>query len=234
VPKTWTRPFGKTRDFGWAFVTFPREKMQEVRNLYADALAYSDEQAGRLFQALKRLGRWDETIVIATSDHGEAFLEHGFAGHASRLYQECLRVPLVFRGPGVVPGVDARPAQMVDLAPSVLGLIGLPSHPSFQGLNLFASDFPAIRTRYMVAQTSFAMQTAIERGGLKLISDQELELDLMFDLRKDPGETTDLSQSHPAARDLAWRLQTWRQAQLDYFSSPERYRKEYPPILVEK
>jgi arylsulfatase A-like enzyme len=78
------------------------------------------------------------------------------------------------------------------------------------------------------------MQTAIERGGLKLISDQELELDLMFDLRKDPGETTDLSQSHPAARDLAWRLQTWRQAQLDYFSSPERYRKEYPPILVEK
>src|SRR6185436_8344437 len=235
VPQGWTRPFGKKRDFGWTFVAFRGDKTTEVRNLYADALAYSDQQAGRLFEALKKLGRWDQTIVVATSDHGEAFLEHGFAGHASRLYQECLKVPLVFRGPGVEPGVDSRPAQLVDLAPSVLGLIGLPSHPSFQGFNLFRPDFPAVRTRYTVAQTAFAMQCAIERGGLKLIRDQELELDLMFDLRSDPGETTDLSQTHAAAaRDLGWRLSVWRQAQLDYFSTPERYRKEYPPVIVEK
>lgn len=235
VPAGWPRRFGKPRDFGWVFIQFPRDRIQDVKNLYADALAYSDEQAGRLFQALKRRGVWDNTIVVAMSDHGEAFLEHGFAGHASRLYQEALRVPFVFRGPGVPPGEDRRPAQTLDLAPSILSLLGLPPHPGFQGLDLFGPTFPQPRSRFTVAQTSFAMQVAVERDGLKLISDQQIDLDILFDLRSDPGETVDLCQSlSGAARDLSWRLSVWRRAQLDYYGNPERCRKEYPPLIVEK
>ncbi len=235
VPADWPRRFGKTPKFRWPFVGFDPARKSEIKDLYADALAYSDEQIGRFLDALKRRGAWDRTIVVATSDHGQAFLEHGFASHASKLYDEVAKVPLIFRGPGVERGADRRPAQLLDVPPSILALMGLPSHPSFQGLNLFDARFPEVRSRYMVAHSALAMQYAVERGGLKLIHDEEFGLDMLFDLRQDPLETTDLSREQPStARDLAWRLSVWRQAQLEYFESEPRRRTEYPPVLIEK
>jgi hypothetical protein len=234
IPDTWPRRFGKPRDFTWSFVGYDRKHVEDVRNLYADALAYSDEQIGRLFAALKKSGRWKNTLVVVMSDHGEAFREHGFAGHASELFDEVVRVPLVFHGPGVDPGTDPRPAQLIDVAPTVLGLLGLPTHPGFQGLDLRAKDFPARRSRFMVVQTSLANQFAVERDGYKLIHDRELSLDLLYDLRKDPGETVDQSQALPqVAHDLGWRLSVWTRAQLDYYGNRDRCRKEYPPVIGE-
>lgn len=235
VPKGWPRRFGKEPHVRRPFIFYSPSVVEDVRNFYRDSVAYSDEQLGRVLETLKRRGIWDRTIVVVTADHGHAFLEHGFAGHASKLFGEVTRVPLVFRGPGVPPGVDRRPGQIIDVPPSVLGLLGLPSHPSFQGADLFAAQFPEVRSRYIVAHTTLAMQYAVERGGFKLIHDQELAIDVLYDLKRDPGETADVSAQHPViARDLAWRLNVWRQAQLEYYGSADRLRTEYPPLLVER
>jgi arylsulfatase A-like enzyme len=232
VPRDYPRPFGPEKlDFKIRFGHFPRDKIEVVKNVYADSLSYIDAQIGRLFEYLKTRGLWQNTIVVVTGDHGQAFYEHGFAAHASALFDEVMKVPLIIRAPGVQPGVDGRPAQHVDIAPSILDLLGLPTHPSFQGTSLFGSVQPK-RALYMVTQTPLALQYGIVRSGFKLIQDERQRQYFLYDLTRDPGETTDIAASQSAlVRELADRLQTWRTLQIGYYSDPVLQAREYPPIL---
>lgn len=72
---------------------------------YDNCLAYLDEQVGRLLDALSHQPEWSNTVVIITSDHGEAFGEHGFYGHGNETHQETIHVPLIMLGPGVPRGL---------------------------------------------------------------------------------------------------------------------------------
>ncbi|MHC4948141.1 MAG: sulfatase, partial [Planctomycetota bacterium] len=117
---------------GW----FPEDQVDLVRDVYADSLAYVDAQLARLVAHLERIGGWDRTLVVVTGDTGQAFYEHGFASHAGPLYDEVMHVPLVIRAPGLAATVDDRPVQHVDVPPTVLHLLGLPPHPSAQGVSL--------------------------------------------------------------------------------------------------
>ena len=76
-------------------------------------------------------------MIVIGGDNGEAFYEHGFAAHASSLFNEVMKVPMIIRAPGLQPGLDARPAMFLDVPPSVFDLLGLPPHPGFQGISLF-------------------------------------------------------------------------------------------------
>src|SRR4029450_7465633 len=106
-------------------------------------------------------GMWDNTIIVLTGDHGQAFYEHGFASHASAIFDEVMKVPLVIRAPQVKPGTEVRLAQHVDIAPSILGLLGLPVHPSFQGIDLIHSVVDPKHLAYMVVQTPLAYQYGV-------------------------------------------------------------------------
>jgi arylsulfatase A-like enzyme len=108
-----------------------------------------------------------------------------------------MRVPRLFRAPGLKSGVDDRLAQHVDIAPSILGLLGLPVHPSFQGIDLFNSVADPKHSAYMMVQTPLAYQYAIVRSGLKLIYDEREQRYSLFDLTTDPGETIDIAGSRP-------------------------------------
>jgi arylsulfatase A-like enzyme len=235
VPRDFQRRFGPDKlDFKIRFGHFPRDKIDVVKNVYADSLSYIDAQVARLFAYLKNQGLWENTIIVVTGDHGQAFFEHGFAAHAGPLFDEVMKVPLIIRAPGVRPAVDARPAQHVDIAPSVLDLLGLPTHPSFQGMSLFAPEQVSARTLYMVTQTPLALQFGIIRSGFKLIHDERQRQYFLYNLRSDPGETTDVAQAYSAVtRDLADRLQTWRTLQIDYYSDPILQGREYPPIIAD-
>jgi arylsulfatase A-like enzyme len=72
--------------------------------------------------------------VVITSDHGEAFNEHGFIHHENALYRELIHVPLIFWAPGYIsPGLRiARPVSTTALAPTLLALVGAPPQASFQ------------------------------------------------------------------------------------------------------
>ena len=96
---------------------------------------------------------------MLTGDHGQAFYEHGFASHASAIFDEVMKVPLVIRAPQLKPGTEDRLAQHVDIAPSIVGLLGLPAHPSFQGIDLLNTAPDPKRSAYMVAQTPLGKES---------------------------------------------------------------------------
>ena len=76
-------------------------------------------------------------MFILTSDHGEAFLEHGVLEHGSRLDEEAVRVPLMFWGKDIAAGRRIEvPVAHVDLMPTILDLLGIPVPPSVEGLSL--------------------------------------------------------------------------------------------------
>jgi arylsulfatase A-like enzyme len=84
---------------------FPNADREGLIAAYDNALAYIDSQVGELLRNLERSPDWSNTYVILTSDHGEAFGEHGTYGHGWDLYREVLRVPLIIAGPKVPEGV---------------------------------------------------------------------------------------------------------------------------------
>ena len=96
---------------------------------YDAALMYVDSELGRLFSALRAAGRFDETLIIVTSDHGEEFWDHGGSGHGFTLYEEQLRVPLIVKLPSSSPVLHREPevsASLVDVAPTILDYAGFP------------------------------------------------------------------------------------------------------------
>jgi arylsulfatase A-like enzyme len=106
---------------------------------YDGEIAYADALVGRLLDALEALGLAGETLVAVTADHGDEFFEHGGKGHRHTLYDEVTLVPLIVRGPGVRAGVEiAAPASLIDVAPTLLSMSGLPRHDEMMGEDLAA------------------------------------------------------------------------------------------------
>ncbi len=114
----------------------PPDEVAYVRALYDAELAHSDEQIDFLLESLDRRGLLSPAVVVYSADHGEGFLDHGKWLHASTVYRELLRVPLAISAPGLRPRRVREPVSMVDLAPTLLDLLGVPAPASMQGRSL--------------------------------------------------------------------------------------------------
>jgi arylsulfatase A-like enzyme len=233
VPDDFPRRFSPRKiDFAIMWGKFPIEKIDIVKGRYADSLYYEDTQIARLFQYLKSHGQWDDTVFVIGGDNGEAFYEHGFSAHASTLVNEVVKVPMIFRAPGLEPGLDNRPAMFLDVPPSLLQLLGLPVHPGFQGISLFEAEPNPDRSIYMIVQTPAAFQSAIVRSGIKLLFSETDGRYYVWDQANDPGEKHNLASSRPdLVQDLDRRLKLWRQEQLAYYADVPRQGREYPPVV---
>jgi arylsulfatase A-like enzyme len=102
------------------------EALEDCRKLYAAEVAYTDHEIGRLLAALKERGRLRNTVIVFLADHGENFGEGGlYFEHGDNAHDAGLRVPLAFVGPGIEEDkIDRGPVSLVDVAPTVLGLVG--------------------------------------------------------------------------------------------------------------
>ncbi len=169
---------------------------------YAAEVAYVDACVGRLLKILEDAGRLDDTVVIATSDHGEGLGEHNEQTHAHLVHGSTLRVPLIFAWPkGWKGGRTIRePVGLVDLAPTLYHLLDA-KPPRVSGLSLLRAlkgeeSMPARRPLYGESLYDFlhfgwAPLRCVRLGPELLIeADKAVRL---FDLSKDPGELTDLS-----------------------------------------
>jgi len=110
---------------------------------YDGEIAWTDQQTGRLLAAWASSGRQERSVVVVTSDHGEGLGEHGESTHGFFAYDSTVRIPLVIRvGEQVAPTAKGQtvggPASLVDLAPTLAELAGLPALPG-QGRSLVSS-----------------------------------------------------------------------------------------------
>ncbi|HWQ02856.1 MAG TPA: sulfatase [Candidatus Nitrosotenuis sp.] len=114
------------------------EQMQEERDAYDGAIAYCDDQFGKLLAELQRRGLDKNTIVVMTSDHGESFGEHGLITHRNALYRELIHVPWAIRWPGRVPAGRriAVPVSHVALPATLADLLGVSTGSPFRGPSL--------------------------------------------------------------------------------------------------
>jgi arylsulfatase A-like enzyme len=114
------------------------QEFHVLHELYRAMVRFLDRRIAELVQVYKDAGRWENTALVLTADHGQAFGEHGHLFHGQRLWEPLLRIPMIYRPPGGLPGgaVAKGWASLVDIAPTFLGLAG--EDPT----GLFPSAFP--------------------------------------------------------------------------------------------
>ena len=102
-------------------VQFEDEAVLTARRAYYGSISYIDQMVGRILDTLAATGRGENTAIIFTSDHGEMLGERGmwFKKH---FFEPALRIPLIVKLPGAVPGRVQTPASLVDLLPTLMGI----------------------------------------------------------------------------------------------------------------
>lgn len=184
---------------------FSEQEREETRKLYDAGILQLDDELGRLFRFIDERFGYDDTLVIVTSDHGEAFFEHGKFTHGQDQYQEQLRVPLIVRG-GPVPGglrVDS-PTSIIDIAPTIFAAARVAPRSAVPGVDL-ASYWKAPTTvrddRVLFSQSAPGPDKdvirMVRRGRLKLIINVETGQRELYDVEADPTEHEDLSRVRP-------------------------------------
>jgi choline-sulfatase len=203
------------------------------RDRYDGEVAFVDHHVGRVLDALEKTPFYDRTVVIITSDHGEAFGEHGMIRHGFELWEELVRVPLIVRVPGVAPRHVLTRRSAIDLAPTILDLCGVaspaPSDTDFLSGTSLVPDFftpsgaePQPRPVFvdMAAGPNNVDRQALIDGDKKLVASGGRPLSL-YDLEADPGETKDLLDDAEQAGPMIAKFKGFRRALHEVYVKPE-------------
>jgi arylsulfatase A-like enzyme len=180
---------------------------RHLESLYDGEVSFIDHCVGRILQVLKETGLYDRSLVVVTSDHGEEFWEHGNVSHGHSLHRELLRVPLVMRFPEKIPAgtlVHGR-FRLLDLSPTILGILGVPPGPEMQGTNMAAAvaagSIDTTLTAFGEALIYYGEQKALLTDGWKLVYVPESGKSELYSLATDPEELSNVAQAHPEMRD---------------------------------
>ena len=174
----------------------PPRQLDVIRALYDSEIRATDEFLRRLFD---RLEGAHDAFVLFTSDHGEEFLEHGGTSHGRALFEESIRIPFIVRLPGrrLAGTVGQQAVSLVDVLPTILGAAGIVPDERTAGINLLGAKGISVPPKRTVVAELLrgAPERATTDGRWKvIIKEERTEL---YDLKKDPGEQTNLSQIHP-------------------------------------
>lgn len=157
-----------------------------IRALYAETVKARTARLAPLLTAAP--------VVVLTSDHGEELFEHGGFEHGHALWEELLRVPLVFVAPGLAPETRELAARLQDVAPTLLGLLHLRPPYDWTGVDLRQSEPGPLFASHLLYEGPWT--SAIVYRTWKLLLGPRGQL--LFNLAKDPGEAEPLSAERPA------------------------------------
>jgi arylsulfatase A-like enzyme len=179
---------------------------------YDGEIAFVDAQIGRLVELLERSGRLDRTLVVVTADHGDGLGEHGETTHSLFVYDSTMRVPWILSSPALFerPVVVAdRVTSVVDIAPTLLDLLGIERQRELDGINPLASPADGERAVYVETLATLTRHGYAPLHGLRRLRDKYIHAPRpeYYDLAEDPGEATNLFEARPErSRELVARL----------------------------
>ena len=167
---------------------------------YRGEIAFTDHVIGQMLQDLRSKGLLENTLLVVTGDHGEAFGEHEEYGHGVFCYEEDIRVPLVFSNPRLFKRqrTVAERVRLIDIMPTVLEILDEPVPERVQGRSLKnllqgERENPArdiyLESLYGKEENNWAPLVGMMSGAFKYISLPKAEL---YDLAADPGEKQNL------------------------------------------
>ncbi len=178
---------------------------------YLNTVRSVDHELGRLFDGLRERGLDQDTLVVITGDHGEAFGDpHPTWGHGARIYEENVRVPLLIWSPALFPGGGrvAGIGSHVDVMPTIAHLLGVSPAPSWEGRSLFESG-RAPRAYFYAANDDYLL--GVREESWKYIYNVTRGRDELYDLENDPREQRNVAAEHPeVCRRLRRHLAAWR------------------------
>jgi len=185
-------------------------------NRYLSALHEGDRALGDLLRGLDRRGLLESTLVIVMGDHGEAFGQHAHSSH-HLLYEEDLHIPFLLINKRLFHGEhDSTAGGIVDVAPTIMDLLGYPLPARWQGRSLF--DLERSGRVYLFAPFSSVYFGYLE-GSRKLIYNANSSTAELYDLHTDPGEMVNLATGAPEAVAAGReRLIAWARYQKRYYS----------------
>ena len=243
VPEPWAshyQPVPPLYSNGDGVLQIPPDVLPKLKNQYDNAMRYTDYWVGRIVADLQKAGVLDRTVIIATGDHGEAFMEHGLARHGVHTWEEMIHTPLIiWMGPKIraswpqpLPSVVAHTVSGLDIAPTLAAIVGITPHPSWQGVNALDPRYDD-RDRPVFSMTQYTRwQETVCLDGMKYLYDLTDAKEYLFDLRADPGERHNLAAAKPALAAVMLKLLAgWHTYQLAYYSVPRRdvYAGTYTP-----
>ncbi len=200
-----------------------------LQDLYDEEIRYTDEQVGRVVDHLAQRGLLDDTLIVVVSDHGEEFLERGWFGHSITLSEQVLHVPLVV----VPPRGDTAPVPRVaatvetrSIFATALDAVGVEWDASVLHRSLLRyvtgertqdggapppRAFSSVWTPDALPEWGKrALLTSVRSDSHKLVRDDLLGTEVLYDLQADPGETSDASAAQPdVAAELRAELDAW-------------------------
>jgi len=182
-------------------LTATKEDLAHIRSLYDGNLRAADDAVAAVLQALRSRPRWENTVVLVTSDHGEAFFEHRRMLHNNTVYDEMLHVPFILRMPrGIgLDGVDTgQMATLADIVPTLLAAASIGPVAALDGIDLLGQPMPtrAAANRSMIARTAHPEpMRCLRTPRFKLILSPSGQVEL-YDLEADPGELRNVAYEH--------------------------------------
>ncbi|HJQ85331.1 MAG TPA: sulfatase [Candidatus Binatia bacterium] len=182
------------------------EEQAFVVATYDGQIALMDEALGELWAALKARGRYENTVIVVTADHGELLGEHEQVGHGGRMmYEGLLHIPMVVKLPGAdrARGEQHGPVQLVDVLPTILAAVGAPVPPGVQGEKMPHVDHEIVAEEHINPEFVSHYGEVYDRA-IRVLYDRPWKLietskgeRMLFDLGRDPGEAENLVTREP-------------------------------------
>ena len=197
---------------------------QHIISQYDGGIAFMDQEVARLLGRIKQMGLYDNSLIIITSDHGEAMGERDLLGHLAAVYQDEVHVPMIVKFPR---STERRTVNTlvsgIDVMPTALGAAGIPLPATLHGRDL--SKLQPVEMRTIISETYpsewylelhptrfHRVQRAIFSGDDKLISSTAGQREL-YDLDQDPNELHNLCGERASeCTSLEGTLQEWLRA----------------------
>jgi arylsulfatase A-like enzyme len=220
--------------------TLTEAEVEQLRALYDGQLRAIDDEIGRLLDRLRDAGLYDDALIVLTSDHGDAFMEHGFISHSAAPYEELVRVPLVVKLPGQrhAGTVVESQVRLVDVMPTILAATGIAADVDLDGCDLMPWIAAGGRPGSAAAECTYAVIEIAEDDGPPALAVRTERFkyihrpqgrDELYDLAADPGERQDLAaaldEETAPLRDLAQGLAA-RRAGADSMALDEKLLRE--------